>query len=61
MRDQVSLCLAQYAKPIANRRNSDEYSREPAKKFYVVCQREVGHEGAHVGHYFGAQVHWESK
>jgi hypothetical protein len=59
--DQVLLCLAQYAKAIADRRNVDDYSRKPAKLFYVVCQREAGHEGEHVGHYFGAQVHWEKR
>jgi hypothetical protein len=55
---RVTLCGEQLPKAIVDRRSGDDYSRKPAAFFYVTCQREEGHDGEHVGQYFGGQVHW---
>ena len=57
---RVELCGEQLPKAMVDRRGGDDYSRRPSRLFYVVCQLIKGHEGDHVGHHFGRQVHWET-
>lgn len=58
---KIELCGEQTTKPVVERRGQDEYGRSPAQMFYIPCQLEVGHEGMHVGQWFGRQIHWQVK